>query len=865
MRINNKWMKHHGALLRWTAVVVVALIVLFTAGKRCTQVGRPAAEDVYVPSSDEGFVMKANMLLKHLVEQGNDKHSDIHPHSITDLQKRYPAMEFALPYGEDAVEGARAADIRLVGINPDSIEDEDDRRFFYNSDIPALLERQKANLGDRIFRISFAGDKDLAIKKIEIPASMFKVALAKTPWEGAVTADESALFPEGKHCFLTWGKSVVPIRLSGKGHIATGGGHQKVLKTDMESHTLKMQNGKPIDYYKLYKAYEADTTTVCVRMPGKSEAAVYIDYTEGEKIRVRPVGCYCQPYDEVGPKNNIAPMSAAMKGVEIPLKNVVKLMMNSQDGNEKICELVVARKNPMLLLSTLVNSNEGLKRYNISPNQTDRFTQQIMRGLATSLENTVYTDTVKLSIDPLLSMEMEGELEKYARKLMAKPQFYGDDQWELSLTVMDMATGEIVAAPFYRSTDKGVDYELAIGRKNPALTRRFVGSAFKPLVALAAVLTKPGLDTLNTVGKYKLNGSDAKGKPKATFFGHETTAWAAKGSTTSFWSGCSSMASFLARSDDVYPVALVAKALNYGEAGSPFLFKPHEVMLKANDNFTWAGSKFINTVDHLYTMPGLKDYLAHDSLQMAYYTWDNIGISTADKFGLDNVSPDPTLLYYDNFNREGATMHNELATWVLGQGTNEWNCLKLAEAWSRMLTKRKVTASLVKTDGMPKFASLVEGYDNKAWNSLLAALLEAQRTSPKLLTPMRDAVKTLNKEENITDTLLLFSKTGTPDNYLRTEWKSVTGGPRWLDVGLYCMALMPQSSYNAVKQGKEGSGIMCVVRVTRIVNKKHKNVTAQGNDNGIQSSDARNFFSANLPLLRKFYTMTKDRMGKSRH
>ena len=499
-------------------------------------------------------------------------------------------------------------------------------------------------------------------------------------------------------------------------------------------------------------------------MPGKSEAAVYIDYTEGEKIRVRPVGCYCQPYDEVGPKNNIAPMSAAMKGVEIPLKNVVKLMMNSQDGNEKICELVVARKNPMLLLSTLVNSNEGLKRYNISPNQTDRFTQQIMRGLATSLENTVYTDTVKLSIDPLLSMEMEGELEKYARKLMAKPQFYGDDQWELSLTVMDMATGEIVAAPFYRSTDKGVDYELAIGRKNPALTRRFVGSAFKPLVALAAVLTKPGLDTLNTVGKYKLNGSDAKGKPKATFFGHETTAWAAKGSTTSFWSGCSSMASFLARSDDVYPVALVAKALNYGEAGSPFLFKPHEVMLKANDNFTWAGSKFINTVDHLYTMPGLKDYLAHDSLQMAYYTWDNIGISTADKFGLDNVSPDPTLLYYDNFNREGATMHNELATWVLGQGTNEWNCLKLAEAWSRMLTKRKVTASLVKTDGMPQFASLVEGYDNKAWNSLLAALLEAQRTSPKLLTPMRDAVKTLNKEENITDTLLLFSKTGTPDN-----------------------------------------------------------------------------------------------------
>ena len=861
MKINNKWMMHHGALLRWTAAAVVALVVIFTAGKRCTQVGRPAAEDVYVPSSDEGFVMKANIMLKHLVEKGNNDHADIHPHSITELQKRYPAFEFALPYGENAVEGARAADIRLVGINPDSIDNEDDKKFFYNSDIPTLLSRQKANLGDRIFRITFAGTKDLAIGKIEIPAAMFKVALAKTPWAGAVVAAESALFPQENHCFLTWGKTVVPIKQSGKGHIASGGGHEKVVTADMKTHTLTMQKGKPIDYYKLYKAYQADTTTVCVRIPGEKETAIYIDYTEGGKIRVRPVGCFCQPYDASGPKSEIAPMSAAMKGQEIPLDNLVKLVLNGKSGGSKICEFTVARQNPMLMLSTLVNSNEGLKRYSIAPNQTDKFTQQILRGLATSLENTVYKDTVKLSIDPLLSMEMEDELEKYARKLMAKPQYYSDDQWELSLTVMDMATGEIVAAPYYRSADKAIDYQLAISRKNPALTRRFVGSAFKPLVALAAVLTKPGLDTLNTVGKYKLLGAEGKGKPKASFFGHETTAWAAKGSTASFWNGCPSMSAFLAKSDDVYPVALVAKALNYGGTGSPFLFKPHEVMLASNENFTWAGSKFVNTIDHLYTIPGLADYMAHDSLQMAYYTWDNIGISTADKFGLDNVSPDPTLLYYDNFNRNGATMHNELATWVLGQGTNEWNCLKLAEAWTRMLTKRKVTASLVKTKPMGQFANLAEGYDDRAWNSLLASLLRAQSTSPKLLSPMNDAVKTLNNEEHIADTLLLFSKTGTPDNYLRTEWKSVTGGPRWLDVGLYCMALMPKSSYNAVRQGKNARGLMCVVRVTRIVSNKHRNVTSQGNDNGIQSSDARNFFSANIPLLRKFYTMTKDRIS----
>ena len=47
------------------------------------------------------------------------------------------------------------------------------------------------------------------------------------------------------------------------------------------------------------------------------------------------------------------------------------------------------------------------------------------------------------------------------------------------------------------------------------------------------------------------------------------------------------------------------------------------------------------------------------------------------------------------------------------------------------------------------------------------------------------------------------------------------------------------------------------MRVTRIVNNKHKKLTASGNEDGIQSSDARNFFSANPALLDKFYHLVK--------
>jgi hypothetical protein len=50
---------------------------------------------------------------------------------------------------------------------------------------------------------------------------------------------------------------------------------------------------------------------------------------------------------------------------------------------------------------------------------------------------------------------------------------------------------------------------------------------------------------------------------------------------------------------------------------------------------------------------------------------------------------------------------------------------------------------------------------------------------------------------------------------------------------------------------------MCVVRVTRIVDRKAHPQIAKGGENGINSSDARNFFSDSDVRLRRFYQMTK--------
>ncbi len=847
-RLDRRWWDRYGRLVKWVLAALVAVVLVFTLCKRCTEIGSSAASEVYVPSEDKGFVRKSNLLLQHLVDQGKDCPKELsNPKSVEDLMKRYPALVFALPYGESDVDGARAADLRLVGIRPEKITDEDDRRFYYNSDIPSLLERQRASLGDRLFRIRFADSDTLSIRSIEVVAAMFKLALVKDPWVGTVTCADNALFPTADHCFVVWGKSVMPLRQSGKGHLATDGGHEVMVRADDKTHSLRPDGSKTTDFLRLYQDYEAGNTTMCVKFADK-QSALYLDYLEGGKLRMKTSGCHVTAYDEKGAMPRQKSSSSAMNGEVYDLKGNVKLMVTRISDGGKIAELMVTRQNPMLTLSSLIHSNAGKARYNIAPSLTDRFSQQILGGLSTTLRNSVYRDTVHLSIDPMLSMVMEKELENYANQL--KKRFNAKDQWELSFTVMDMATGCVVAAPFYRSADKNLDGQLALGRKNPALMRRYVGSSFKPLVALAAVLTQPGLVNLSTgADDYRLDGN------KAMFLGHTTTAWANDASASGFWSGCPSMSHFLAVSDDVYPVALVAKALNYGsKTGSPFSFgkKKQEVYVGNNDNFTWANAPFVRKLDYLYTLPDMRAYNEHDSLQMAYYTWNNLGLEGVEHFGLDNITPDPTLLYFDNFTRPGATMKQELVPWVLGQGTNEWNCLKLAEAWTRMLTKRRVEASLVAPRQWTPAPSLVtDSAANNTWNAFLKALLAAQHESPRLLTPMQRVVDELNGSQKITDKLLLFSKTGTPDNYTRMEQKRIDGRLTKLDVGIYCMAFMPESAYRKVLRGEGGSGLMCVMRVTRVMaNNREKG-------NGIQSSDARNFFSQNPDRLRKFYQLAK--------
>ena len=862
-RIDRNWYTRYRKHMMAVVILIVAVVLGTTFFKGCSAIGKDSRKDVYTPSEDDGFIYKANLLLREIIEDAKKENSR-RPQTLQQLNAKYGALHFELPYNYAEAAGGRASDIRLVSINPDSIRSSSLRKFFYNSDLPALLLKQKQNLGQRIFNIKFERG-GLELKSIQLVPSMFKLALVKDPWEGTILARESSLFPERNHCFLTWGMNMLPIRMN-----ASSQGDY-IVTADFASKRFS-RLGKPVDYYDCYRKYGNDSTKLIINLGGDGNC-LKIEYVSPEKVRIKTEGSIsCSTLDSIGQVRQTTFSEAGKGSVAHEFRNDLKLVVTDAQG-AKITEFVLTHHNPMLNLSMVVSSNAGKMRYFEGKNFTDHFTQQVIHGLSSTMRNTIFRDTVQLSLDPLLSVAFEEELKGYCENVLKKsPDIHASstDQWELSMTVMDMATGNVLAVPYYRSEDDHVDYDVAIGRKNPALLRRYLGSVFKPLLTLAAVEATPSLISLNTVGKYSLDrssivlGKDGKPKSaKAKFFGTDIDAWALSAKTQGFWSGSPRIGEYLAHSDDVYPVALAVLSLagfdgqnaNYDFSRSN-AFGSNLMLQKDPDRINWTEQPLIRNLDLLYDLKSYNDIFADDSLNMSYYLWRNLQLSGDDQFGLDIINPDVTVMHYQKLYDQPHKLKTNLVPWVLGQGTNEWNCVKLAEAWTRMLTKREVRASFIdRPDSVP---SLVERLRTKSntnpndvWNRFLDELSYAQSHSPGLLTPMDNAVKSLGHD------LVLFSKTGTPNNYDRPEWKTLDGRSHWLDVGIYCMGLMPSSSCQQVRQGGKASGLMCVIRITRITRQKPS-------DDGVSSTHARNFFSANKRRLQKFYDMTRQYLNEGK-
>ena len=107
---------------------------------------------------------------------------------------------------------------------------------------------------------------------------------------------------------------------------------------------------------------------------------------------------------------------ASAQGKDFEYQDGMKIILFSAINKKRLAEFSIASQNPTTVLSSLIESNKGKKRYYINDKYTDFFTQQILRGLSKNLTNEIYENDIHLTIDPLLSKEFEEELKDYLKK-----------------------------------------------------------------------------------------------------------------------------------------------------------------------------------------------------------------------------------------------------------------------------------------------------------------------------------------------------------------------------------------------------------------------------------------------------------------
>lgn len=882
-------------------LVIIAFILYFFIDS--TALGKAGKDDIYDPAKNgAGFVIKANELLGELLHEVNDTVDVV---SLESLNKRYSALEFALPYKEEGSAYIEASALRLVKIHPEYIKDEKLRLFFFNSRLPLLLQRQQEQLDETFFKIRSRslqankhGRKAIEISSITVIPSMFKVALSKNPWKGTIECSPNCLFDDSTTIFLSYGNTILPMNNEAVRSISN---NDIQFDAIMDRGILLTTEHAPIDYYKYYQKAFLSSTAHSIRInmldnvTEQPLANISFCYSDDSLCVSRNCGLLI-----VGKGKAKAQMFGDTdKPTTIRIEDGMKILVYNEAFNQKYGEFTIYKKNPLTTLSTLITSSMGTTRYFVSEYQTDLFTQQLLRGIYRNLSDRKDITNVSLSIDPLLSREFENEIRNYLHAIRKKinedkdkpkPKSQIKEQYDISMTVMDLATGEVLACPFYTTQfeNDGFSDLLRMTTKNPALIRRSIGSTFKPMIALAAVQASPSLIHLNT-SNHSLYGSPNWDTERVNFIGRKTKTWAS--GSKNHWNGCD-FETFIGRSDDVFPVALATLAMSGRKANVNTKILP---LGDSNDYFELGADSLLrfkktNVADPLnYPFTSWISFLYHVVLRdennvtaSDIYLFDelNKGLDLDEETkssGLQEISPDLTQLRIDRF-LDGDEFRVRLVPWILGQGDNMWNCVKLAEAWCRMIGKRKVKATFIKPSNK-EYGSLVsqaaedrkptnvgarsKDAINSTWNEFLNLFNKAQeyRGEGATLYPMYDRVKQLNSKEGTK--LRLLSKTGTPDAYARYEYPMLGSRNRFMDLGMYTFALVDTTQYNRILADEKGGGIVCVMRITRSYECRNCTQDKQCKECegywGVKSTHARDFFAENdSNRLQKLYDMTRN-------
>lgn len=916
------------------AFFLIAVAVALACFKSCTDLGRAAKGDVYAYyGDDDGFVGRADQLLAELL---TDTVEGVQATDLASLHRKYPALEFELPRAEAAKCVVEAADLRLVGIRPERIKSSNLRHFYHNSRLPQLLRQQHEKLGECLFHIAIkrlpgSAKTDyampFAISSITLNRSVAQVNLTKNLWDGRIIANTGCLFNDNSFIYITFGNSAIPLPI-GKEFANRASGN--ALVADRSTMHIVTQDGSPVDYYQLFrnttssggkkeegKASKKDANATAstagskqIRFEladerGRLHHGFSID-CKGDSLRfTMQTGVELHVYSSTKQGAKTESSACVLRGEG---KHIVrhddgmKIAVYEGRDKHKFGEFTISHTDPSRVLSRIVQTQTGSSRYTIGEEMTDLFTQQMTLSLTRLMTGSRTHDDVSITLDPLLSREFESELKDYlheTQRTLKHPERQTQELYDISLTVMDMATGDILAVPFF-TTDfdaprgkNGVRLEAPdaahrLATRNVGLARRYLGSTFKPLVAMAATESNDHLFNLVINDQCSIVSDQPY---EAQFFGRRTRGWAK--ATPGMWARSCDFTQFLSLSDDIYPVALAAIAMTGTSYDGMHGTLPAKGWMdeKQKKGVSWLTMK--NFDDENAATSPFTDWLSHitgaslysetpDTALLRHLALNDGSTAIQRAWSMNSVCPDPTNLHIDMFT--GGDFRGTLVPWVLGQGSNEWSTIQIATAWARMLSGHAVLPSYIKTtdsDAAPSlFADTYSGGSNlnnqqplpetrrrQIWTNFLSRFREAQKGGT--LAPMNSQVAQLNTSLNLSGgrELVVFAKTGTPDAYARYDMPIMGGNSRYFDVGLFTFGLMRESELQAARSGRLPHGIVGVVRITRTYQCKECDKARRAGsrtqcevcrkENGLSSSHARSFFAENPARLRKFYDMTR--------
>lgn len=856
-------------------------------------------KDYYAPLNDPetGFYGKVNLILQRALSDYREGEED----NILNLNQYYNRLKFYIP-ADSANYYAKKSDIRLIEFIPDS--DTDEKHFYMNSYFADIIEKQRKNLWKRYFIIDFKEDN--TIGSIRLDTTLFSTRFKRSSWEGEIVysdpykdVDEGIIYintesiqiPLFTNQNMSWRSfrqgDDFPIVYRIRESIPENDPVTSIVEDPAKQVVLQR---KESNVTIIFEADEVlgNKTEHGIRLCNK-DSILFIAYTHPDSVY------------ELNSGGIPVKLQGDRFDPDLPVCSLKltrpqhKLIFRTRKADYYID---VTRNSPATVASRPTLGAADLPRISEDGTISDLFSKQLVYFLEQNVSPAL-TSKIRLAINPVLSKYLERELTHYVNSLsVLTPR----DEIEMGICLIDISTGKIISAPYY-TTDfrRGNVHMRDQDVKNTNLKRHYPGSSFKPLLTLAAWLRYPSLRNF----VLSINQPTTYGKPeerKFSLIGYpvHTSQFGSDGNHLydRFWQPQRVDAlTYLSSSHDLYPVTLtmlslmdedsksdqilsnnagpdynaivndLAKLNNYENTKHLDIIRNNNTPIDTRFKYFFR-SDFMELLDILFSLRKTANYSGKDE-EYSTALWTQ-QLYNEMKY-CDVLMPDYSTLHAELIgNNAEQNVGSDLSTlkaWVLGLGVGEITNIDLAVAYARLISGNEIKPTYINDDLVSSKilignSELINGYmrgynadgsrvsAEEVWNDFLNLFVSAQ-SAGNLLPPARirfeQAAMELQNDSILMNSVLLFGKTGTPDDYKRREreWLTTIGNRNgevfsFYDEGVYAFAICPEPE-NGLSLNRMTKGVAGAVFIRR---KTSRSIVGGGGP--ITSATARDFLTSDV-------------------